>query len=107
MSDVLKRVAWCWSWSVQDLGSSIGEQPMGDKSDEKRWALGKSLLIAIAALAVYVASAGPFAWSCTLIDPSRRGPLWKIGRIVYEPITGAIKATNTINLAERYMKHFR
>jgi len=80
---------------------------MGEKPDEKRWALGKALLMAIAALEVYVASAGPFAWSCTLIDPSRRGPLWQIGRIVYAPITGVIKATHTINLAERHMKNFR
>ena len=80
---------------------------MDDNAGEKRWVSGKALLIAIGALAFYVLSAGPSAWICKLTDPSGRGPLWRIGDVAYAPITHVVKATNTIDWAERYMKHFR
>ncbi len=80
---------------------------MDDKADEKRRPSGKAWLIAIAALAFYVLSAGPCAWGCKLIAPSRNGALWSIGRVVDAPITYVVKTTNTIDPAERYMKNFR
>ncbi len=80
---------------------------MDEKTDQTPRASGKVWLIAIVALALYVPSAGPIAWFCNVLAPSKRGVLWKIGNAAYMPATYVIKKTHTENLAERYMSNFR
>jgi hypothetical protein len=80
---------------------------MDDKRDQTRPSLIRASSTALAVFMFYVLSVGPAAWICQKTDPRGSGWQTRIGRVAYAPLDHVVEATNTIDLAERYMKLFR
>ena len=79
---------------------------MTDKRNQSR-SLIRAVSTVVAVVAFYVLSVGPAAWICKQTDPTGRGWQSQVGRAAYAPLDHLFKGTNTIPLAERYMKNFR
>jgi hypothetical protein len=80
---------------------------MDNRRDESRSSLIRAFSTALAIFVFYVLSVGPAAWICKQTDPRGHGWQTQIGRVAYAPLDYAVKATNTIDSAELYMKNFR